>query len=183
MLSLIRARWACNERLMSAECEQKYWWNAWRADTSPSSTRGCLGRHAESCNLCDCLWASFKFKSVASISSPFLCQELREPIKVFRTQDGVTWENQQHSVKQNNRRQYYTMQTIICLKSHSLNVREWKSTLLGVILGSPRFGVVIHTENSGIHSQKSDSNHTLEWIHYFERGFHSKTKWSIDYDS
>ena len=35
---------------------------------------------------------------------------------------------------------------------YSLNVHEWKSTLLGVILGITSFGVEIH-------SQKSDSNH------------------------
>ena len=41
---------------------------------------------------------------------------------------------------------------------YSLNVQEWKSTLLGVILGITSFGVEIHAQNSGIHSQKSDSN-------------------------
>ena len=35
----------------------------------------------------------------------------------------------------------------------SLNAAEWKSTLLGVILGSLRFGVEIHSQNSGIHSK------------------------------
>ena len=35
----------------------------------------------------------------------------------------------------------------------------WKSTLLGVIWGIISFGVEIHAQNSGIHSQKSDSNH------------------------
>ena len=42
---------------------------------------------------------------------------------------------------------------------YSLNVQEWKSTLLGVILGITSFGVEIHAQISGIHSQKSDSNH------------------------
>ena len=42
---------------------------------------------------------------------------------------------------------------------YSLNVQEWKSTLLGVILGITSFGVEIHIQNSGIYSQKSDSNH------------------------
>ena len=43
----------------------------------------------------------------------------------------------------------------------SLNGQEWKSTLLGFILGITSFGVEIHrdAQNSGIHSQKSDSNH------------------------
>ena len=31
--------------------------------------------------------------------------------------------------------------------------------LLGVILGTLRFGVEVHTKNSGIYSPKSDSNH------------------------
>ena len=42
---------------------------------------------------------------------------------------------------------------------YALNVQEWKSTLLRVILGITSFGVEIHAQNSGIHSQKSDSNH------------------------
>ena len=43
--------------------------------------------------------------------------------------------------------------------TYSLNVQEWKSTLLGVILGITSFGVEIHAQNIGIHSQKSDPNH------------------------
>ena len=38
-------------------------------------------------------------------------------------------------------------------------MHEWISTLLEVILVSLRFGVEIHAQNSGIHSQKNDSNH------------------------
>ena len=55
----------------------------------------------------------------------------------------------------------------------SINVQEWKSTLLGVILGIASFGVEIHAQNSGIHSQKSDSNHYfgVDMFHYFESGF------------
>ena len=37
--------------------------------------------------------------------------------------------------------------------SYSLNAVEWKSTLLGVILGIASFGVEIHSQNSGIHSK------------------------------
>ena len=37
---------------------------------------------------------------------------------------------------------------------YSLNVKEWKSTLLGFVLGITSFGVEIHAQNSGIHSQK-----------------------------
>ena len=37
--------------------------------------------------------------------------------------------------------------------TYSLNAVEWKSNLLGVILGSLRFGVEIHSQNSGIHSK------------------------------
>ena len=63
-----------------------------------------------------------------------------------------------------------------------LSVQEWKSTLFGVLLGSLHFGMEIHSQNSGIHSQKSNSNHyfnvkstiKLEWskhgnekVHYF----------------
>ena len=44
-------------------------------------------------------------------------------------------------------------------KSPSRNIQEWKSTLLGVMIGIISFGVEIHAQNSGIHSQKSDSNH------------------------
>ena len=49
---------------------------------------------------------------------------------------------------------------------YSLNVQEWKSTLLGVILGINSFGVEIDAQNSGIHSHKSDSNRStsLKWI-------------------
>ena len=36
---------------------------------------------------------------------------------------------------------------------YSLNAVEWKSTLLGVILGITSFGVEIHSQNSGIHSK------------------------------
>ena len=43
--------------------------------------------------------------------------------------------------------------------SISLNVQEWSCTLLGVILGITSFGVDIYAKNSGIHSQKSDSDH------------------------
>ena len=43
--------------------------------------------------------------------------------------------------------------------SISLNVQEWNCTLLGVILGITSFGVDIYAQNSGIHSQKSDSDH------------------------
>ena len=36
---------------------------------------------------------------------------------------------------------------------YSLNAVEWKSTLLGVLLGLLHFGVEIHAQNSGIHSK------------------------------
>ena len=55
---------------------------------------------------------------------------------------------------------------------YSLNVQEWKSTLLGIILGITSFGVEIHAQYSGIHSQMSDSNH------YFESRFPLQIKWS-----
>ena len=69
-------------------------------------------------------------------------------------------------------------------KNYSLTVWEWKSTLLGVILGSIRFGVAIHSQNSGIRSQKSDSNHYFgvdstiiwEWIQL-------QMKWSLIWKS
>ena len=53
----------------------------------------------------------------------------------------------------------YNQVYYVILIAYSLNVQEWKSTLLGVILGIIRFGVEIHAQNSDIHSQKSDSNH------------------------
>ena len=63
---------------------------------------------------------------------------------------------------------------------YSVNMQEWKSTRLGVILRITSFEMEIHTQNSGIHSQKSDSNH------YFgvdstilRKDFHSKTKWYL----
>ena len=63
---------------------------------------------------------------------------------------------------------------------YSPNAVEWKSTLLGVILGITSFGVEIHSQNSGIHSK------VVVWItlfeigfHYFERGFPLQTKWSL----
>ena len=68
------------------------------------------------------------------------------------------------------------------LSLYSLNAVEWKSTLLGVILGSLRFGVEIHSQNSGIHSKvvSSGLNHSFEsGFHYFERGFSLQTKWSL----
>ena len=58
---------------------------------------------------------------------------------------------------------------------YSLNVKEWKSTLLGV--GITSFGVEIYAQNSAIHSQKSDSNHYFEVDSTTLRvDFHSKTK-------
>ena len=56
---------------------------------------------------------------------------------------------------------------------YSLNVQEWKNTLLGVILGITSFGVEIH-------SQTSDSNQRL-WSGFydFESGFPLQTKWSL----
>ena len=73
-----------------------------------------------------------------------------------------------------------TQKLVVIQNLYSLNVQEWKSTLVGVILGSLCFGVEIHAQNSGIHSQKSDSNH------YFgvdstilSVDFHSKRKWSL----
>ena len=60
---------------------------------------------------------------------------------------------------------------------YSLNVQEWKSTLLGVILGITLFGVEIHTQNSGIHSKKSDSSHYFGVDSTILRvDFHSKMK-------
>ena len=46
-------------------------------------------------------------------------------------------------------------------------MQEWKSTLLGVILGITSFWSGSRSQNNGIHSQKSDSNHYLEWISHF----------------
>ena len=49
--------------------------------------------------------------------------------------------------------------------TYSLNAVEWKSTLLGVILGITSFGVEIHSQNSGF-------NHSFEsGFYYFEHGF------------
>ena len=59
-----------------------------------------------------------------------------------------------------------------CL-TYSLNVQEWKSTLLGVILGITSFGVEIHAQNSGIHKEWFKP---LLWsgFYYFRVDFHSK---------
>ena len=63
---------------------------------------------------------------------------------------------------------------------YSLYVQEWKSTLFGIILGITSFGVEIHTQNSGIHSQKSDSNHYFGLDSTISRvDFHLQTKWSL----
>ena len=63
---------------------------------------------------------------------------------------------------------------------YSLNTVEWKSILLGVILGITSFGVEIHSQDSGIYS-KGVVWFTLlkENSSYFERGFPLQTKWSL----
>ena len=60
---------------------------------------------------------------------------------------------------------------------YSLNAAEWKFNLLRVILGITSLGVEIHAQNSGIHSQKSDSNHYFGVDSTILRvDFHSKMK-------
>ena len=63
---------------------------------------------------------------------------------------------------------------------NSLNAMEWKSTLLGVILGITSFGVEIHSQNSGIHSK------VVVWITLLRVNstslsvdFSLQTKWSL----
>ena len=61
--------------------------------------------------------------------------------------------------------------------------RSGNSLFIGVVLGITSFGVEIHPQNSGIHSQ-SDSNHTtLEWIPLQNEVIHNMTPKSVDFHS